>query len=55
MTIACMGGWCLVRERCEHYQATDRRNRVERMCDKGRDGVISSPVVVYRQPPKVHA
>lgn len=49
MIIACMGGWCRIRERCEHYHAADRRRPVERMCDTGRDGVISAPVVVYRQ------
>lgn len=35
MTAACMGGWCMVRERCKHYHVENvvRLRPVERLCE----------------------
>lgn len=43
---ACQGGWCRRRENCQHYNAPDRRYPADRLCEKGRDGVLrmSKPV-----------
>lgn len=34
MTIACMGGFCAVRENCKYYCAQDKSYPVERLCEK---------------------
>lgn len=36
---ACMGGWCLTRDKCPHYFAVSS-TPAERLCITGRDGVI---------------
>lgn len=36
----CMGGFCKLRESCEHY-GKDGGNPSERLCLPGRDGVIA--------------
>jgi hypothetical protein len=36
--VACLGGWCRIREACRHYRAADRREPAERLCAPGRDG-----------------
>ena len=38
--IACMGGWCSLRERCPQYHAVNRSHPAERLCHPGRDGVL---------------
>lgn len=30
--IACMGGWCQVRESCGHYRAVNRSEPAENLC-----------------------
>lgn len=44
--LACLGGWCHVRDYCPHYHAKDRRAPNERLCLPGQDGV--SDVVPIR-------
>lgn len=45
--IACMGGWCLVRESCGHYRSADSRQPIERLCEPGgRSAWV--PVIVAR-------
>lgn len=39
---ACMGGWCRIRERCQHYGARDGAEPAERLCEPGRDGVLAA-------------
>jgi hypothetical protein len=34
---ACMGGWCLKREACADYHATDRAVIEDRLCPPGQD------------------
>lgn len=46
---ACAGGWCRIRERCQHYHASDRREPSERLCLPGEDGVgADQPVRITR-------
>lgn len=33
MSIACMGGWCVDRERCAHFHNTAGVTVVERLCE----------------------
>lgn len=35
---ACMGGWCRIRDRCGHYNASDRTRPIERLCEPNQDG-----------------
>lgn len=35
---ACLGGWCALRDHCQHHHAVDRRVVSERLCVPGRDG-----------------
>lgn len=47
---ACAGGWCRIRERCQHYNTHDRREPAERLCIPGKDGVkrqMGMPVIVH--------
>lgn len=45
-TEPCMGGWCVLRASCGHYQAEDRREPAESLCrDQG-----GSQWVPIRQP-----
>jgi hypothetical protein len=34
----CMGGFCSIRESCQHYTTEDRSNPSERLCEPRRDG-----------------
>lgn len=36
----CMGGFCKLRESCEHYGKGSEEHPSERLCLPGRDGVI---------------
>ncbi len=49
---ACMGGWCGVRQRCEHYlrPTTDWLQPHERLCLAGQDGVLKARVVPVPKP-----
>lgn len=38
--MACMGGWCRIRERCPHY-GIESDEPAERLCKPGRDGEAS--------------
>ncbi len=46
---ACMGGWCLVRNGCRHY-GFRTPHAAERLCVKGRDGVLKRPPEVDEFP-----
>ena len=35
---ACMGGWCHLRDRCQHHTTPFRGNPAERLCVPGFDG-----------------
>ena len=35
---ACMGGGCLLRQRCPFYEPTNPGELLERYCPRGRDG-----------------
>lgn len=35
-----MGGWCTLRAQCPRYHAEHRENPEERLCERGRDGVV---------------
>lgn len=37
--MACMGGWCTLRDKCPHNSAPAGDEPKERMCLAGRDGV----------------
>lgn len=37
---ACLGGWCRKREHCQHYNATERSEPEERLCEPGADGEL---------------
>lgn len=37
-TLACMGGWCALRDHCCHYHAPIRHQPSERLCVPDRDG-----------------
>jgi hypothetical protein len=38
-TQACMGGWCALRDHCQHYHAASPYQRPsERLCHPGHDG-----------------
>ena len=43
---ACLGGWCRIRANCPHYNAEDRSEPSERLCERGRDGVIADATPV---------
>lgn len=32
---ACMGGWCVVRDKCAHHQHANQFTVVERLCEPG--------------------
>ena len=38
MVLACLGGWCQIRDRCQHYHAEFRGQPSERLCIPGQDG-----------------
>ena len=46
---ACMGGWCRIRESCEHYAAAVRMDAAERLCDAGEDGRRGGAAIVIRR------
>ena len=49
-TPACMGGMCVVRERCEHYhQVCGRGHPIERLCELGKRDAFE-PIRIERQP-----
>lgn len=52
---ACMGGWCISRDRCHQHVAADRTRCVERLCKPGREN--ERPVTVGEpvQPCRVQA
>lgn len=39
-TMACMGGWCALRSRCQHFHADDRSEPAERLCPPKQDGAL---------------
>lgn len=39
-TTACMGGWCALRDRCQHFHADDRSEPAERLCPPTQDGAV---------------
>jgi hypothetical protein len=45
MKQACMGGWCKERETCEHYNAENRSDPVERLCSS-----VPAPKPIVVQP-----
>ena len=48
---ACLGGWCRIREGCDHYHADDRAHPAERLCIPGRDGLrYGMPQTLRREP-----
>jgi hypothetical protein len=49
MTVACMGGWCKLREDCANYHA-EGDEPSERLCESGADGRGSGHMVVIRRP-----
>lgn len=46
--IACMGGWCSLREKCPHYTEAVRVNPSERLCVKGEDGKRAIEAAAFR-------
>jgi hypothetical protein len=48
---ACMGGWCRKREQCPHY-ATRVGTPSERLCVKGKDGVLDRAMVEVKPEPE---
>ena len=46
--IACMGGWCVKRDKCPHYGAQSREP-VERLCLPGQDGRRLVDVTPFRR------
>ena len=46
---ACMGGWCRIRESCEHYATGDRMDAAERLCDAGDDGRRGGEAIIIRR------
>lgn len=48
-TPACMGGWCALRDHCNHYHADHRSEPSERLCVPGHDGFSDiTPVRITR-------
>lgn len=41
--LACMGGWCALRDHCQHYHAANRNTPSERLCTPGLDGHSDLP------------
>jgi len=51
---ACMGGWCVKRDHCQHYHSELRSEPSERLCIPGRDGISDLlDVQLTPPPPKV--
>ena len=51
MTTACMGGWCRKREGCPHY-ALRVGTPSERLCVKGKDGVLDRTLLEFEPEPE---
>jgi hypothetical protein len=51
--LACMGGWCALRDHCQHYHAANRETPAERLCTPGLDGHSDIEGVSVTQPPRV--
>lgn len=48
--VPCMGGFCSKRERCPHYLAASPKvEPVERLCERGHDGLdVGFPLILRR-------
>ena len=46
--VACMGGWCRIREGCVNYHSQDREEPSERLCRRGQDGVGREVQILMR-------
>ena len=49
--VACLGGWCALREHCPHYHAEDRSFPSERLCRPGSDGLSDVIELHFRPAP----
>jgi len=46
--IACMGGWCKLRDKCPHHTEAARLNPRERLCLPGQDGTRAIEAAAFR-------
>lgn len=52
LIVACMGGWCHVRDRCAHHHSPSRVVS-ERLCERGREEpepMLMPPIHVIHRP-----